>query len=1287
MKKILLIVGTCIFMMHAMAQNTKFLYVFTTVESAKPANASRSNNDALNNIFNTYGVSRYFQPFPGAKTTDLNNVFTIYATGNIESLKSSLLGTGLFYRIDVDEFYSTAAGCGSPAVTNDPVSNTWAVDDWAIHMIDAPCAFTVTTGSSNIKIGIVDTEFDLTHEDLSSQIVSTWGTQNTACHHGTIVSGCAAAATNNGKGIMGVGYNSKIRGYCTGSGCSGNPWPGIWQAYLDGCRVINVSWSGIGSYPSILAVQEITRGGAVIVTGAGNSPGANAHSAYATIPGVINVSSVNKDNMHGPSGHAHNTWVDVCAPGVAIASTYNHILTSNSYGAGWGTSFAAPYVSGTAALVLAVNPCLRPADVEAIIKASTDPIADAASFPGTVGTGRLNAYKAVLLAQTYGTTVPAITVNTTWNTDRYVKGDITIEPGATLTINGAARIFMASSAKVIVKQNAKLVVDNATLTSNCMWQGIEVWGNASQHQYTYGSSQLYQGFVDLKNNAVVENANTAVSLGKGGDWQMYYTGGIVQASNTTFRNNSRDIEFLKYQNFFPSNPAIKKPNLSYFRTCVFETTRTLNNGNNPTNHVTMWNVDGVRFFGSRFENSNPSAVTATDLGSGIYTEDANFTLTGCDWNVVCQIYVCCGASPNIFKNLNYGVRAKFITGSQYNYNIDNNTFENCQYNILNEGVDNAIITRNNLTIGKPRFASFWTDGVEFNTGSTFRIEENNFTKDANANSWITLGTWMTNTGMNNTQIYKNRFTNLGYGNYAYLNNRGYNGSTGQYDGLAYFCNTHIGSTSYDIAISATDQNLGGVRQYQGVLTGSVLSKAAGNTFTRSGVNAESDIYNQSPLSIIYAYYKPAGVTSTIEEPLYVTANKVVKVQMAASNQQNTCPTNFGSFQGSGKMESTVANDYRQLYNEHNEAYMQYKLQLAALLDGGNTNGLKDEIENSWNSETGKLRDKLLGQSPYLSTEILKEAVNKGGLLKEAALFEILSANPDGLRDGELIDYLKDKSGSLPEWMIEELKESGGKITLRTSLESAVSYHKAQKDLYASLIAQEILEKRIKGDELVPAGEYRRWVATYQTPHGDYQVVDDFMGNGDYTSALAFLNTIPQVYALKGTASLEFSGLKSLLTIMGNVSSTGRNIFTLTEDEISVVKGLADNGEGIARVRACNLIGFVYGQECTFDKKLPDPSAKKKSVKADLTASVYPQVIASPNPASNHVKLSYTLPEGLEDAQFNVLDIRGVAIYSQNIKGNKGEVFIETNNWAAGTYLYSVKAGSMVLSNQKLVVFK
>ena len=143
-----------------------------------------------------------------------------------------------------------------------------------------------------------------------------------------------------------------------------------------------------------------------------------------------------------------------------------------------------------------------------------------------------------------------------------------------------------------------------------MWYGIQVWGDAVQAQPVNPMSPTYpHGYLKLQ-NCTIANALDAIRLikddGTTTDWS--YTGGIVQATNTTFLNNWRSAEFMIYT----------YPNKSYFNNCVFITNGLLNDPNTtPNAHVTLFGVKGVQFIRNRFKNNTPALYSydkrATEL--------------------------------------------------------------------------------------------------------------------------------------------------------------------------------------------------------------------------------------------------------------------------------------------------------------------------------------------------------------------------------------------------------------------------------------------------------------------------------------------------------------------------------------------------------------------------------------------------------------------------------------------------------------------------------------------------
>ncbi len=417
----------------------------------------------LNSMKQRYKSIGFEECYPNAKNPELSLYYTFKGEGKKKDAIRELSELGLFENVAEEDSFQVAI-CTNP---EPPVNDTWIAQNWAnnyaLELIEANCAWTISKGSPNIHIGIADTEFENTHDDLENQITHLNG-QSSANHpHGTYVSGLASPETNNNIGIAGIGYNSKIAAHriphsSSGSASSADIRTAIWNLYQAGRPIINVSWTGTGL--DIAAAQEITQNGTVLVLAAGNRPTDINHNQIADIPGVIIVSGVDQNNEHGPTNHAHNQWVDICAPSVNVTTTY----PNNTYGGVWGTSGAAPQVAGTIALMLEVNPCLTPAEIELLVEQSADPIADAANFVGLIGSGRLNAYKAIMLAgtKTYNNTTlsgnqnlsAGYSINLT-NVSIGNNSNINLSARKEVSINGSFEIPLGSTFTIDIGSNVQ----------------------------------------------------------------------------------------------------------------------------------------------------------------------------------------------------------------------------------------------------------------------------------------------------------------------------------------------------------------------------------------------------------------------------------------------------------------------------------------------------------------------------------------------------------------------------------------------------------------------------------------------------------------------------------------------------------------------------------------------------------------------------------------------------------------------------------------------------------------
>jgi len=390
--------------------------------------------------------------------------------------------------------FSQSLRCQNPVpITNDPAysvpcSAYGTFPRYALDSIFAYCAWSITTGDPDIIVGVVDTEFDTTHEDMKNTFESVVGKQTYTVvqHHGTGVSSLVASSTNNGKGMAGIGYNTRVRGYhadIKSSGDTVNIWDRVKQAYLDGIKIINVCWNSLYGYKSAsLAdrtyLQQMINDGVVLVLAAGNDSGDTDHLGYANIPGIINVSCVDRYNYHWPTNTARNTWVDICATSspiiVAVPSSdpgaASNAECTGSVLTGWYclsgnstkayTSHAAPQVAGTVALMRSVNSFLSSDSIEYIIKTTGDRILDDSIFKGRTSTNpppkRVNAYEAVKEAKrracgrtdTFSKIITKNTLNQSVNGGNIIISNTSVASGKRLSVRACNSVTITDTFSV-----------------------------------------------------------------------------------------------------------------------------------------------------------------------------------------------------------------------------------------------------------------------------------------------------------------------------------------------------------------------------------------------------------------------------------------------------------------------------------------------------------------------------------------------------------------------------------------------------------------------------------------------------------------------------------------------------------------------------------------------------------------------------------------------------------------------------------------------------------------------
>ncbi|MGC9521466.1 MAG: S8 family serine peptidase [Anaerolineae bacterium] len=307
------------------------------------------------------------------------------------------------------------------AAPNDP----GFASQWAFLKIRAPQAWDIGMGSSTLTIAIIDTGIDSNHPDLASKVVSGYDFidgDNAALDlngHGTHVAGIAAAATNNGVGVVGMAWGTKIMPLrvldAKGDGNSADVAAAVDWARMNGAKIINLSLGGSERSETLQdAINRAHNAGLLVVAAMGNGPTSTPYypAAYTNVMAVA-ATDINDGKAPYSNTGAH---CDIAAPGGAlfgchssygIYSTlpiYEVYLTNpasgltctyyREYDYMQGTSQAAPFVSGLAALLWSLDPSLTPDEVQTTIQATAVDLGDK-GWDSVFGHGRIDALSAV----------------------------------------------------------------------------------------------------------------------------------------------------------------------------------------------------------------------------------------------------------------------------------------------------------------------------------------------------------------------------------------------------------------------------------------------------------------------------------------------------------------------------------------------------------------------------------------------------------------------------------------------------------------------------------------------------------------------------------------------------------------------------------------------------------------------------------------------------------------------------------------------------------------------------
>ncbi len=592
----------------------------------------------------------------GSPAIDISKYFaiTIDPSLNVEDYINKLYATGYFEIVEPEYKMKNYFAPNDPSISS----------QYYLNLINAFKGWGITQGDTSVVIAIVDTGGNLSHPDLvpnlfknkwdpingidddgngfvddyqgwdfvgadtakvyqSDYTPQKYGDNNPTMSpnpakttiedlgHGTWVAGCASASTNNGIGIAGVGFKTRLM-FTKQTGDNQKVTSGseyftllgmVYAADLfyrhDIKGIINCSFGGTDYSPiwqdiinSIVLDQNC-----LIVAAAGND-GSSSPSYPAAYDNVISVAATDQNDAAAYFTN-YGTTVDISAPGVGIYTTqYNNTYTTNtSGGTVSGTSFSAPITSGAAALVWAQNPNFTAVQVAEQVRVSADASALYTANPSKthqLGLGRLDVYRALTLTlpslrasnpklvnQNGFAPVPGDKAFLSFDFTNYLSStsgglQITISTtntAVTISKSSISPGLIAGRSTIFNKLNPFELKISSTVPQNTVVNLLITYVDGSYSDYQYVSFFVNPTFIDVNSNQV---GTTMTSIGRIGfqDTQdatrtqgqgfifnqnplLYEMGLIMGTDSTRLYNNVRGTS-SGFDQDFSSTVAIKQ---------------------------------------------------------------------------------------------------------------------------------------------------------------------------------------------------------------------------------------------------------------------------------------------------------------------------------------------------------------------------------------------------------------------------------------------------------------------------------------------------------------------------------------------------------------------------------------------------------------------------------------------------------------------------------------------------------------------------------------------------------
>ena len=825
-------------------------------------------------------------------------------------------------------------------------------------------------------------------------------------------------------------------------------------------------------------------------------------------------------------------------------------------------------------------------------------------------------------------------------------------------------------ARIEVEAGSTLIVRNSTLgvfPGLLPWDGIFVGGNNALSQGRNADGCLDQGKIILE-YATIENAVFGVITGAFNDFIVGQcipvlphpstAGGIIEATNTTFRNNLIDVDFRPYQ--APGGVD----NVSFFNQCrsyitddYAIDTQCLNDNFNIAPFFRLRDVKGIKIRGHIFEDQRSTTNTASPSDKiGIRTFAASIKLDKFGFG---------NTNRSKFNNLDYGI---YFGGNNLGISTVRNADFESWHGILVQAVSNGVtIYSNNFTVKRTTNPTTPSYGLYLDRCDAYQVKYNTFTaENVNAPADGGVGVIARNQHPNPTMIDNNDFSGFIIATEAIGQNTDQQQGANA-DGLEYRCNNFSENPLFDIIVA---EDLTFDPQSTSVIGIKEYHYLTANRFSENP-NALINLYN-APVGLPFRYIHHNDATDGRLSP-NVNLGAISVIELDVDYSLNDCPeiflVNEPDIGTLGDIKETKGDLFNQTLGT-----------LGDLVDNGNTPQMVNWVQTA-NQPRRAIRAyfKIMQQAPFTSDAVLEEVSKKEVGFSKGMIRNILRNHPQAAKSAQIQENLDNRINQLPLFMRNQINQGLSMLSAKEVMELEANDYKRERD---EAINQAVL--LLGADTLDRSDEMIDFLSGTDELGFQYRIANIHDQNGEIEQADAILSDI-STWELSEKEAADHEACVGLRSLLQAWKAEGKDLALLAEEDLALLHEYAVQpnitaGKAVAILR---LNGNTDYPEPVYFPELPTEERRIVEVQDN---DVISDISVYPNPASIYLNIRYDLSQH-ESLSLQIVDITGKVVHQRQLNQSQDEIVLITENYPTGQYILSIYTDNQLIESKKFNIVK